>query len=402
MTVVAPTPIERNLRLYGWVKLLAMRVYLPVTAVYLVEVGRLTLAQIGLLGTIAAITTLVSTVPTGYFADRFTRKASLQTGTIALTISTLIYVVAPGFPGAILATILAFLGYSFLSGANEALIHDTLAEMGQPDNYVRVVGRAQSFGLTGNIVLVGLIPLTYSLDKRLPFILGTVASLAFTGVVARLVEPPRHGSALRHHNPAVDLYRSLRGFIGRHTLALFMAIGLVSGLYLAGANFNNLIFKDLGLNPSLLGLMFAAASAVAAFGGWYVHHLRRLPLPAYAALDVAVACGFLLAIGISHNLWLGIVAFLINMGFWRFRKIIYQDQLLRRFPGSSNKATLISTMGFFESLNAAWLPFGFVAATDALGFYQGYIAVGVVAILALTITFILGFALLRPTAPHAA
>ncbi len=390
-----PAPLERNLRLYGWVKLLAMRVYLPVTAVYLVEVGQLTLAQIGFLGTVAAITTLVSTIPTGYFADRFTRKASLQTGTIALTLSTLIYVVAPHFSGAIVATILAFLGYSFLSGANEALIHDTLAEMGRPDSYVKVVGRAQSFGLVGNIGLVGLIPLTYALDKRLPFILGTVASLAFAGVVARMVEPPRHGVAAQHHNPAIDLYRSLRGFIGRHTLMLFMAIGLVSGLYLAAANFNTLVFKDLGLDPSLLGFMFAAASAVAAFGGWYVHQLKRLSLPSYAALDIAVACGFLLVIGLSYNLWLGMAAFLINMGFWRFRKIIYQDQLLKRFPHSANKATLISTMGFFESLNAAWMPFAFVAATGALGFYRGYVVLGVATLALLTAAFIIGFAALR-------
>jgi MFS family permease len=386
--------LERNLRLYGWVKVFTMRAYLPITSIYLVEVGQLTLAQIGILATIAAVTTLASTIPTGYFADRVTRKAALLVGAALMGFATLLYVIVPNFAGAIAATILVQLGFSFLSGAGEALIHDTLVEVGRPDSYVRVLGRAQSFGLTGNIVLVGLVPLTYAIDKRLPFLISTIASALFVWVVSRMVEPHREVTD-RHHNPAVDLIRSLRRFMSRHSLMLFMAIGMVSGLYLSFAFYNTLIFQDLGMPASLLGLMFAAASCVAAVGGWYVHHLRKISLPSYAALDVVISCGFLLAVGLSHNLWLSILAFLINMGFWRFRKIIYQDHLLKRFPGVTDKATLISTLGFFESLNAVWMPFGFVLATTTYGYYFGYTVLGLVAAMLFTAAFAIGFAALR-------
>lgn len=378
-----------------------MRVYLPVTFVYLSEYAHLTLTQIGYIGTVAALTIVAATIPGGYFADRLTRKAAMLTATILMAISTALYVVAPSFSGAILATIFSFMGYAFYSGAGEALVHDTLVALKDEDNYIRVMGRAQSFGLVGNIVLVGLIPLTYAIDKRLPFIFGTIASLLFIGVVMRMVEPPRPVRAASHRNPLLDLYKSLRRLVGRHTLILFMAIGMVSGLYIAMSSFNTLVFKDLGLSPEFLGIMFALSSALAAVGGWHLFRLRRLSLVQYAAIDVGIATGFLMIVGLSRNLPIAIIAFIINMSFWRLRKIMYQDHLLRRFSDGHNKATLISTLGFFENINAIWVPFGFVAAITALGFYNGYALVGATAMVSISIAFIMGFAALR-SAPKVA
>jgi hypothetical protein len=86
---------------------------------------------------------------------------------------------------------------------------------------------------------------------------------------------------------------------------------------------------------------------------------------------------------------------LLYQGFWRLRKIMYQDHPLRRFPGNPNKATLISTLGFFESLNAAWLPLGIVFATGHFGFYPGYAVMGAASIVLFALAFTLGFAILR-------
>ncbi len=386
--------VKRNLRLYAWGKIFSIRVYLPLTNVYLVEVGHLTIAQIGILGAAAAITTLVANVPSGYIADRFTRKSTMLTATGFMAVSTALFAIAPTFPVALLATILSFIGYAFYSGAGEALVHDTLAESGEEDDYIKVMGRAQSFGLVGNVVLVGLVPLTYVIDKRLPFVFGTFAALIFMAVTARTVEPRRPAFEAEHHNPAIDLYLGLRRLVGRHTFMIFMATGLVSAIYLAQGSFNNLVFFDLGFNPELLGLMFAASSAIAALGGWLLHYLRRLTLPMYAAIDVVIATGAVIAMGVSQNLVVAIIAFLINMSFWRFRKIMYQDYMLKRFSGHNNKAMLISTLGFFESVNAAWMPFAFVATIAAGGYYQGYTIVGVALAVLFGLAFWAGFAAL--------
>jgi hypothetical protein len=144
------------------------------------------------------------------------------------------------------------------------------------------------------------------------------------------------------------------------------------------------------MNVSLIGLIYSAASIVGAVGGYFVHHARRIPLLAYALFDVFMACSTMILIGLTRNLWVAITMGLLNLGFWRLRSIIYQDNLLRIFGSGGSKATLISALNFFDDVNEIWLPIVFVSATTSLGFYSGFILLGTGASVIIGILFIIG------------
>lgn len=390
--------LKHNLRVYSWLKIFTKRVYLPLTTIYLVSVGRLSLAQIGALATISALTTLAATIPTGYFADRVKRKTSLVIGGLSLSLAAIIFAFFPQFPGAVAAVFLESLGFSFNSGAGEALMHDTLTALGQSDQYVRVMGRAQSIGLIGNSVLVGLVPLTYSLDKRLPFICGAAAAAMLAYLAANLVEPARAKAGHLQGDVVAGLVSSLRTFINRWSIVIFLAIGLLSAFYSIYANFVTLVIKDLGVNVSLLGFAYSASSVVGAAAGLVVHHFKRVPFLAYALFDVFMATSTMVIIGTSHNLAVALVAAVLNLGFWRMRSIMYQDKLLGRFGSGGSKATLVSTLGFFDNLNEVWLPYLFVLATTSLGYYLGFTVLGLGGFVVLGGLMVLGLLTLdRPT-----
>jgi MFS family permease len=344
--------------------------------------------------TISAATSLVANIPAGYFADRTTRRGSMTIATILLAASTLMYVLMPSFPGAILATMLEALGYAFLIGSGEALMHDTLVATGRTDQYVKIMGRAQSFGLIGNVILISLATLTYAVDKRLPFICGTLVVLCFLIVVRTLVEPPVTRSATRTVNAIHGLSKALRTFVHRRTVAFFMILGLMSGIYTAYTPISLLVYKDLGIDPSLFGFLYAGGNLVAAAGGLFVHHLRRLSLLQYSILDAAIGGSAMLLVGLTQSIWVAVGMFLLNMGFWRLRPIIYQDHLLRRFEGHGLKATLISTMGFFHDLNLLWLPIVFMGVTGALGYYDAFIVLGLSTMAGVSVLFMIAVAIL--------
>src|SRR5204863_9909779 len=100
----------------------------------------LTLAQIGFLATISAIISLIFEVPTGYFADRVSRRAALSVAGLLACTSSLIFAFAQSFPGAVTATIVEAMAYAFLTGASEALVHDTLVHQKREDDYPKIIG----------------------------------------------------------------------------------------------------------------------------------------------------------------------------------------------------------------------------------------------------------------------
>lgn len=386
---------ERNVFLYGILKIFTKRVFLPVLTIYLVTVGHLTIPQIGILASVSAIVSLLSEVPTGYFADRLARRTALIMCGILAGIGTLFYAFWPQFPGAVVATVFDALGYSFLSGAAEALIHDTLVALKREHEYPKVAGRAQSFGLMGNVVLVALIPLSYPINPRLPFWFGTLAYLLLIGAALAITEPPRAqtNTVVSHLK---DLVFNLRRFISRYSILLFICIGVISALSTSSYDFTNLIFKDLGLKPSLFGFVFAAGSVMGIIGGFFIHHLRKLSVRTYTWIDTAALSLFFLIAGISRNLPVIIVCFALYMGFWRLRSIMYQHYLLEMFGRDQYKATLISTLNFFIRCNEVWLPAVFVICTARLGYYRSYSLLGITALVVLIPLFWLAVQLFDP------
>lgn len=380
--------LERNIRLYGLLKIFTKRVFLPLTTVYFVEVGGLRLQDIGLLASISALVSLVAEIPTGYFADRITRRASLLAAALLAGTATLFFAFFPSLPGAIVGSILEALGYAFLSGASEALMHDTLVHLKRIDDYPKIVGRAQSFGLIGNTVLVALVPLTYHFNKQMPFFLGTVAYCVLGLIAYKLFEPPRQTARQVNYNPLKDLLRNLRLFVTRHTLLIFLSIGLLSGLYNSVSDLGTLVLKDLGLNPSYFGFVFAGASVVGIIGGFFIHHFRAVSLRAYTLFDTLIFTTYITLIGITHSLWFTIIGFAFYMGFWRLRNILYQHHLLKLFVNNEYKATLVSTLSFFSRGNEVWLPPLFAGVAASLGYYRSFSLIGLASFAALVPMFL--------------
>ncbi len=386
--------LRRNVRLYGWFKVFNKRVFLPLTAIYLVDVGHVSLGQIGIIAVATALMTLIMQLPSGYFADRYTRRLAMMIGSATLALGVGVLVLSPSFITGLISGIVTGFGFAFISGAGQALMHDSLEHSGQANQYVKTMGRAQSKGLIGNVVLVGLVPMTYAIDERMPFILGVVAFLVLFWISWAFVEPKREGKP-DGNSHFREIVVATRTFIDRRTIVLFVAIGLVFGLYSAPLDYTNLVLKDLGLAPQYLGWAFAASSLLGAIGGYVMHRLQALSFRGYMCLDIIICCGFFVAVGLTRSLVVGVIAFLINLSFYRLRGIFYQHYLFEMFAGSRHKATLVSLMGFGEQLFSIVLPLLFAVAIAHGGFYHGYAAIGLGMTLVLGAITVLGFARLR-------
>lgn len=356
--------MDRNIRLFGVYKIFTKRVFLPLTSIYASQAAGLSVAQIGLIASFSSGVSLFFESSTGFWADIHGRKKSAQIGSLLAALGTVFYVFGQNFYGILCASIIIAIGYSFLSGAMEALIHDSLIVLGKEKDYAKIASRAQSLSLIANAIFITTIPLLYPIDKRLPFVAGFIAYLVLFTLSSLLTEPP-----IKHRSDAKkdSFFATVRKLINRKTLLFFVSAGFIYSVISGITDIFNLGFVELGMPPKLLGIVFGVASIVGAIVGLFVHNLKRLSFRQYATLDVMVSSTMFISFGILKSLPLAIGAFVINMSLWRFQKIMYQHYILELYGQKRYKATLLSLISNFGLLHEIWLAIVFSKLAQNIG-----------------------------------
>jgi len=112
--------------------------------IYLASKG-MSLTQLGLLETIFHMTSFTMEVPTGAIADIFGRKISRILGRIFSLISVVLLLAANSFLWFAISFVFTAISYNLESGAGDALIYDSLKEIGEEEAYMKVSGRKELF-----------------------------------------------------------------------------------------------------------------------------------------------------------------------------------------------------------------------------------------------------------------
>jgi MFS family permease len=273
---------DRNIKFYVVIRIFAKRVFIPLTAIYFIDTAGFSIREIGYLSAFFSLVQLLAEVPTGYFADRIGRIMSIRVGAILAAIATTTYVFIHHKTGIYLGVMLESLGYSFLGGAGEALIHDSLVIKKQEHNYTKFMSRTQSVSLIANAILITIVPMTYAINPSYPFAIGTLAYLLLLITALFMHDVKRATSVVKLKLPM------LKDITGKKNLLLFaLSFGVIAALYTSPADMFNVALRDYGINVSLIGWIYALGSVVGALIGPVFHHLRKLRLSSYLLIDVA-------------------------------------------------------------------------------------------------------------------
>jgi MFS family permease len=177
-------------RLFAATALSAFTLWVPIWVVFLQGRG-VTLTQIGVLEAFAWLLTAFLEVPTGGIADRWGRKASIALGGLLYALAMFLILAKALSPAFILGYALWNSSYAFSSGADVALLYDTLKADGREDQAARQSGRfnAIQHGSQGLASVIGAAIAT--VDITLCFAICGIGSLVATGLILTVKEPPQ-------------------------------------------------------------------------------------------------------------------------------------------------------------------------------------------------------------------
>ena len=233
----------------------------------------LSLAEILLLQAIFSLATLVMEFPSGYISDRIGYRFALNLACLLGITGWATYTLAGSFTGVLIAELQLGASYAFISGADSALLYETLRYDSREEHYSRYDGRmtawaqaGEAIGAVGAGVLYGWFPL-------LPFVLQVgvwVAALAICRNLKDIPTPPRE--TISHLQEATDIARKAFSQPGiRYAILLAALLGLASfyPVWLIQP-----YMQTLNVPLSWFGPIWAVANLCVSFGSIISHRVQ--------------------------------------------------------------------------------------------------------------------------------
>lgn len=235
---------------------------------YLASRG-LTLFQIGLMETIYHITSFLMEIPTGAIADIYGRKTSRIIGRLSIIIATIIMIYGNQTIHFTLSFIFVALSNNLESGAGEALIYDSLKEIGKHCNYSKIRGKNEmvyQITRTLSLVLGGYIAtISYKNVYISAFI---IACLSF--IQAFTFTEPSIGKVKRSHHFLDTFRKQLKDSFSivkkdRRIIQMVLLIELFDTFYVTEFFYLQNRLKNLGDSEFIIGVFLSIGAMVTAF-----------------------------------------------------------------------------------------------------------------------------------------
>ncbi|MGD1823117.1 MAG: MFS transporter [Pleomorphochaeta sp.] len=170
--------------------------------IYLAMKG-MSLVQLGILEGIFHITSFLMEVPTGIIADIYGRKTSRIIGRICALVSIILLLFANSFYFFALSFIFTALSYNLESGAGEALIYDSLKELNEDKDYMKISGRQEMAYQASQIIALLLGGYLATIDYKYVFYLTMVFILITILQSLQFQEPSIKKESIESKNPFI-------------------------------------------------------------------------------------------------------------------------------------------------------------------------------------------------------
>ena len=330
----------------------------PLYAVLFADTG-LSAAEISSLFVIWSATGLVLEVPSGVWADVFSRRKLLTIAPALSGACFALWTYLPSYFSFAVGFILWGAGSALQSGTQQALVYEELKRVGAAAAYARLIGRAEAAGTAGQLIATGLsapllaaggyhmVGLVSAAAALLATVVGWTLPEARTERTARTAQPARtardeggaRGPVARFRRTYVEVLRSGLAEV-RRTRSVRRVLVLVAVLMGVTAmdEYVPLLVRSTHVGPTALTLLVGSVTVGFAVGGWFAGRGTRRLSPALAG---AAGC---LAAGALSGRPAGIVLVAVAFGVFQWAhtavEAILQDQI-----SDEARATVTSLAG---------------------------------------------------------
>ncbi|MGY1821951.1 MFS transporter [Geodermatophilus sp. SYSU D00079] len=365
----------------GWAALSELVPYYPLYALLFLDTG-LSGAQVSALFAVWSVTGLLTEVPAGVLADRWSRRGVVVLGGVLQAAAFAVWTAAPAAPAFAVGFALWGVSSALVSGAAEALVYDGLAAVGAESSYARVNGWMTAAELLVQIPTAAAASALFALGGY-PAVGWVSVAVCLAAAALALRFPEARHVAQDDEDEDVPLRQGVAEALRPGLRLTVLAVALLGGLD-AVEEYFPVLAGDWGVPTEAVPFAVLATALAGALGGALAGRAERLPdrwLPALLALT-----GLLLVVTALWARPAALVALAAAYGVYVAVLVVGEARLQHRITGP-HRATVTSVAGL--GLELASLP---VFAAWALG------GLGGVAVVVLAVVPLVAAGLRRPPA----
>ncbi len=367
--------LKRNIFLLYLIKISKwFNMVMPVVYLFYLDNGMST-EKFLVLKSIYSIAIVVMEIPSGYFADVWGRKNTLLLGSILGATGFLVYSFSFTFLGFILAEIVLGIGHSFVSGADSAMLYDSLKSRQSEKEYIKEEGRITSVGNFAEAIAGVIGGLLAAISYRTPFYFQTVMAATAIPAAFLLTEPNLHVKKV--FTSISDTFFSIKNtlFVNRNLRIAIVYSAITGTATLTFAWFVQPFFKEIGLSPALFGVMWTLLNVTVGVSSVFAHKVEKFLGRGQSMLLIVV----LISIGyITSGLFVSVWGLAFLFFFYLARGIATPilKNYINKYTESDVRATMLSVRNFIIRINFAIIGPALGWMTDHLSLKYALICAG--------------------------
>jgi MFS family permease len=357
-------------------------VYLPYIVYYFQYIG-FNLTKIATLFAIKSVTQIILEIPTGYIADKIGKVKTLILSLILEIIGLGIILYSVNYNAIIISHILLGAGFALFSGADSALVYETLKKEKKEKDYKTIYGRCNGIGEISIIFATILGSLIILEGLKLTIIISIISLIIGTIITITIKEPyVIKKNKIKIKKEIINLYEIVKQSLHNSKIrAIFIYSFFIMGLSNIVYTYYQPYFNATNVPLFYYGIIFALFSIITAIVNFNIQYIEN-KLGVYRTLIMMP-----ILIGLSF-FFSGYFFIQIGFLFFIFREIVrgisipvltdYTNQLIK---DETKRATILSVGGMFSRLGFAIMAvcIGFFA--DKNGLSLTFIIIGIVILL---------------------
>lgn len=362
---------------------LIKRIIFPVLVLYMVDSG-LSIGQIAFIAAVSHIISIALEVPSGMISDTLGHKKTLTITCTLWALSMGLYF-GGSFPWIAAGAFLYMGAGAFYSGTVEALLYERLEALGLEKENQKYAGRARSVASTVGIVTMTLAGVLYQIAWWLPFMLGVLQFISAGLIMMSFKHVPKRKRVDKEEGFRkvwAHLPRAWGIVKAQPEVFWMMVVGAcIFGATIGAAEFNQVLFADLGLVAVMIGFIYSLKRFIAAIVAPFTHKISQKTGPfRFYALCGGFAALYLLLVSILDNTWAIIGINLLSSANFVFLGIASNDFINQRVP-SGSRATILSLKTLMGSITISLFTTVFGLISHWYSIYTAFFALGVLLLL---------------------